>query len=47
MPSVDSAVHGHHQNVARLAQLDRGVDHQVVAGLAQHRDGGPATRAEL
>ena len=21
-----------------LAQLDRGVDHQVVAGLAQHRD---------
>ena len=27
----------HHQNVAGFAHLDRGVDHQVIAGLAQHR----------
>ena len=41
MPSVESEVHGHHQHVARLADLDRRVDHQVVARLATDRDRRP------
>ena len=46
MPSVDSEVCNHHQNVARFADLDRGVDHQIIAGMAGHGDRRPDTLAE-
>ena len=41
-PSVQSAVHGGDDDVARLDLLGRDVQHPVVARLQQHRDRGAA-----
>ena len=42
IPSVDSERRAYDEDVARLYQLHRGVDHQIVAGLTEHGDGAAA-----
>ena len=46
MPSVDSEVVTTTKTSPGLQYLDGGVNHQIIAGMAGHRDGRPDTLAE-